>query len=103
MASLTLGSFIRSAREAKNLRLRDVEREVGVSNAYLSQLETGQIKEPSPNILFKLAGLYEIDYAEVMTLAGYPTPKATRRETSSAFRRRIHYRLSGGGLLAAPR
>lgn len=71
---LELGNFLKSARLKKQLSLRDVESSVKVSNAYLSQLEGGKIKAPSPSILHKLCELYEISYTDVMTLAGHPLP-----------------------------
>ena len=43
----------------------------GISNAYISQLETGQAKSPTPPILQKLAGLYETSYEDLLALAGY--------------------------------
>jgi len=75
---LSLGQFLRSAREGTRLTLRDVERRIGISNAYLSQLESGRIKEPSPNVLYKLTELYGVSYDEAMALAGYPSPEPGR-------------------------
>jgi HTH-type transcriptional regulator, competence development regulator len=68
----TLGQFLRAARERKSLSLRAVERETGVSNAYLSQLESGKIRQPSPVVLHKLAELYGVAYGTVLERAGYP-------------------------------
>jgi transcriptional regulator with XRE-family HTH domain len=68
----TLGSMLRGGRERKSLSLRAVERATGVSNAYLSQLESGKIRQPSPVVLHKLAELYDLPYAAVMERAGYP-------------------------------
>lgn len=70
----TLGSFLRAVRNQQKLSLRAVEEQSGISNAYLSQMESGKIKQPSPNILHKLCAVYEISYPEVMQLAGYPIP-----------------------------
>jgi HTH-type transcriptional regulator, competence development regulator len=67
-----LGRTLIGARERKGLTLRDVERATGVSNAYLSQLENEKIKAPSPNVLHKLAALYEVPYTALMLQAGYP-------------------------------
>lgn len=67
-----LGSFLRSGRERKSLTLRAVERATGVSNAYLSQLESGKILQPSPLVLHKLAELYEVPYVLMLEQAGYP-------------------------------
>lgn len=69
----TLGAFLRKAREAAGLTLRAVEKETGISNPYLSQLEGDKIKQPSPNLLHKLCELYHVSYKESMELVGYPT------------------------------
>jgi transcriptional regulator with XRE-family HTH domain len=74
MKNNDLGTFLRTARELKQLSLRGVEKAIGISNAYLSQIESGKISQPSPNILHKLCELYEIPYSDVMRLAGYPIP-----------------------------
>jgi HTH-type transcriptional regulator, competence development regulator len=71
-----LGPFLRVARERRGMTLRAVERGTGVSNAYLSQLESGKIRKPSPLGLHKLAELYEVPYALLLELAGYPAPAA---------------------------
>ncbi len=60
-----LGSLLASLRQRKNLTLRDVERETGVSNAYVSQIETDKIKAPSPIVLHKLAALYGVQYRDL--------------------------------------
>ena len=70
----TIGYFLRSAREAKNLTLRAVEDATGVSNPYLSQMESGKVHKPSPVVLHKLAELYGVSYADALRLAGYPVP-----------------------------
>lgn len=77
-----LGQYLQSNREKKQLSLRAVEKAVGISNAYLSQLESGKIKQPSPSILHKLADLYEISYSDAMKLAGYPVLDTPQNETS---------------------
>lgn len=68
------GDYFKELREKKGLTLRDVERETGVSNAYLSQLESEKIKQPSPTTLHKLAEFYQVSYSEMMTKVGYPAP-----------------------------
>ncbi len=67
-----LATFLASARAKAGLSLRSVEAKTGVSNAYLSQLETAKIKTPAPQYLHKLAELYRVPYALLMELAGYP-------------------------------
>lgn len=65
-------------RTAKGFSLREVEEATGnaVSNAYLSQLEKGRIKKPSPNILHSLAEVYVVPYETLMEKAGYLMPAA---------------------------
>jgi transcriptional regulator with XRE-family HTH domain len=55
------------------MSLREVEDATrkAVSNAYLSQLETGKIAKPSPNVLHALASVYGVSYAKLMERAGY--------------------------------
>lgn len=51
-------SNLRSARKKNGYTLRQVEDLTGISNAYLSQLETGKIKKPSFEVVVKLNKLY---------------------------------------------
>jgi len=71
-----LGALLADLRTAKGLSLRDVEEATGkaVSNAYLSQLENGKIKKPSPNVLHSLAAVYSVPYEALMEKAGYLLP-----------------------------
>jgi transcriptional regulator with XRE-family HTH domain len=80
---LTLGQYLASIRNDRALSQRDVERETKkvVSNAYLSQIETDQIKRPSPNILHALAELYDISYEGLMERAGFVVPTRSRRSS----------------------
>jgi transcriptional regulator with XRE-family HTH domain len=57
-----LGGLLADLRTAKGLSLRQVEEATGkaVSNAYLSQLEKGKIRKPSPNVLHSLAEVYTV-------------------------------------------
>ncbi|QDF37448.1 helix-turn-helix transcriptional regulator [Bradyrhizobium symbiodeficiens] len=77
---LTLGQYLASIREDRDLSQRDVEKATGkvVSNAYLSQIENGLIKKPNPNILHALAELYAVSYEDLMERAGYIVPTRSR-------------------------
>jgi transcriptional regulator with XRE-family HTH domain len=77
-AEQSLGDFLAYTRSIKKLTLRDVEEATSkeVSNAYLSQLETGKIAKPSPNVLFALANVYAVPYETLMSKAGYLAPAA---------------------------
>lgn len=78
---LTLGQYLASIRNDRDLTLRQVEEITNkeVSNAYLSQIETGKIQQPSPNVLHALADIYDIDYVQLMEMAGYVTPSKARK------------------------
>lgn len=72
----TYGEYFKALREAKGLTLREVEKATDVSNAYISQLESGKIRQPSPISLHKLAQFYGVNYEVLMEKVGYPVPKA---------------------------
>jgi transcriptional regulator with XRE-family HTH domain len=71
-----LGALLANLRNAKGLSLREVEEATGkgVSNAYLSQLENGKIRKPSPNVLHSLSEVYAVPYEALMEKAGYLLP-----------------------------
>ncbi len=69
------------------MSLRDVERESGVSNAYIAQLEKGDRNPPRPDMLKKLAIAYNVTVRELLMRAGYldePEVKATEEERIEA-------------------
>jgi transcriptional regulator with XRE-family HTH domain len=74
----TLGQRLRSARTAKGLSLREVERRTGIHNAHLSQIENGRILKPEMALLWELAGLYDADYPELLRLAGHARGATSR-------------------------
>ncbi|MEL6321950.1 MAG: helix-turn-helix transcriptional regulator [Cyanobacteria bacterium J06626_14] len=81
MANLQqFGEFLKVARQRKGLSLRAVEEEVGMSNAYISQLEQGKVKQPSPILLHKLSELYDVKYTDILNLIGYPVPESGDNE-----------------------
>lgn len=66
-----LGDFLRTKRKELGLSLREVEKACGISNAYLSMIESGKRTEPHPNILKKLATFYNLSISKIMEVAGY--------------------------------
>lgn len=66
----TLGETLKFGREGQSLTLRQVEDAVGISNAYLSQLENDKIKKPSANVLYKLSVLYGVALETLLEAAG---------------------------------
>ncbi|UAT43230.1 helix-turn-helix transcriptional regulator [Anaplasmataceae bacterium AB001_6] len=64
--------FLKSLRKKKGVSLREVEKHTGISNAYISQLENGEInKIPEPERLKKLADYYNVTMEEILFHAGY--------------------------------
>jgi len=84
MEESNFGQFLKSLRERQRMSLRDAEKESGVSNAYITQIEHGGRAAPSPEILRKLAKAYRVTVRELFMRAGYldePEVTATRRRT----------------------
>jgi transcriptional regulator with XRE-family HTH domain len=85
-----LGPYLKGLRNSKGLSLRDVANETGISNGFLSQIESGKVKEPSPIALYKLAALYGVPYEVLMARAGYPVAEdqeLSNRAAGAAFKR----------------
>jgi len=72
-----LGLYLATIRRDRDFSLRQVETltNKAVSNAYLSQIESGKIAQPSPNILHALAQVYKVSYEQLMQLAGFIVDK----------------------------
>ena len=87
MEEPNFSQFLKSLRERQRMSLRDVEKESGVSNAYIAQLERGDRPAPSPEILRKLAKPYKVTVRELLMKAGYldePEVTATEEERIEA-------------------
>jgi transcriptional regulator with XRE-family HTH domain len=67
----SFGAYLRRIRKSRGLSLKQVETSAGVSNAYISQIETGRRKPPHPDILRRLARVYEVSVQDLMVKAGY--------------------------------
>jgi transcriptional regulator with XRE-family HTH domain len=79
MSERTLAGILREARHDRAMSLRDVERATGISNAHLSQLETGTIERPDVALLWDLATLYDLEFDELAVLAGHIKGPGRRR------------------------
>jgi transcriptional regulator with XRE-family HTH domain len=73
-----LGDILRHRRRLLGLTLREAAEKAGVSNPYLSQIETHKILSPSPSVLKKLSDLYSIPYNGLLELAGHPPANNSR-------------------------
>jgi transcriptional regulator with XRE-family HTH domain len=66
-----LGQRIRRLRDEKGLGLREAAKEIGISPAYLSRIETNEEKTPpGEEVIRKLAKLLGDNIDELMSLAG---------------------------------
>jgi len=74
MSENPLGERIQQARLERGMSLRELEAQVGVSNAHLSQLETGKMAKPSLALLYAVANALDIEYAELLRLAQHVDP-----------------------------
>lgn len=82
----TLGGELTKLRKLKGWSLRDVEEKTKrrVSNSYLFQIESDNVKEPSPNVLYELSVVYDASYPELMKLAGFVVPKSSPKASASS-------------------
>jgi len=70
----SIGGTLRQAREVRELSAVDAARAAGISPAYLSKLENGAVKRPSPHVLHQLSEALAVPYDELMRLSGYRVP-----------------------------
>ena len=75
----SLGKTLKQFREMMGLTLREVQKETGISNAYISQIENGSVNMPTPNKLFKLSETLNIPFDDLMRLAGHVVPKVNEK------------------------
>lgn len=94
-SSPQVGVTLRRARKQRQLSLREVERRIGRSNAYLSQVERGLIKRPDPVVLLELAELYTLSFELLAEWAGWSGPEdraagdSTRSDSTTALIRMV--------------
>ncbi|MFX0195325.1 MAG: helix-turn-helix domain-containing protein [Candidatus Hodarchaeota archaeon] len=65
-----LGSYLKRVRDEQHLSLSAVQEKTGLSQDYLSYVESGRIKCPFPIMLHTLARCYGISYKHLIDLAG---------------------------------
>lgn len=70
----SLGTAIRQARERHGLSVRQLAKQVRMHSSYISRLETGVLKYPSPEKLERIASALAMNYDDLYSLAGY-TPE----------------------------
>src|SRR3989442_10738948 len=73
-----LAEELKRIRRIRGISLRKIEDITKISNAYLSQLETGKAENPSPAVLYKLAKVLAVPYESLMEAAGYLRPSESK-------------------------
>lgn len=67
------GKFIRARRNELGISLRELEKQVeGADRPYLSRLERGEYRSPSPVMLASLARALDLPLADLYEMVGYP-------------------------------
>ena len=64
------GWFVRQRREAKGISLRQMAKMIGVSPAYISQVERGRFAPPAEDKVTAIAGILDLDVDELLAVAG---------------------------------
>lgn len=66
MSPRRLNTMVKTLRIAQGLSQRELGKRVGVSDVYITLLETGQRKNPSLAVLKKLAKVLKVTVAELV-------------------------------------
>ena len=75
---MRLGDRIRELREEFGVTQGQLAANASVSQGYLSQLENGEVKNPSAAVLLRVAQAMHIDPDELFEAAGYPTVRTLK-------------------------
>ncbi|MFL5758980.1 MAG: helix-turn-helix domain-containing protein [Thermomicrobiales bacterium] len=75
-----IGKQLEQTRKSLNWSLRDAQRESGVSNSYISQIERGDV-DPSPEVLRRLGQAYGVPFEVLMEAAGYLIKRTELKES----------------------
>jgi len=76
---MRLGDRIRELREEFGLTQGQLAGNASVSQGYLSQLENGEVKNPSAAVLLRVAQAMRIDPDDLFEAAGYPTVRTLKQ------------------------
>ncbi|MBP3840930.1 MAG: helix-turn-helix transcriptional regulator [Bacilli bacterium] len=94
MPKKNIGEEIAKARENKGLSQRQLANAVGISNAALSKIESGETEIPNPKILKKISKHIDLNYNDMMSMVGL----GTQITTLNPFIRNYYEHLKGDKL-----
>jgi len=77
MPKQNIGEAIAKARENKGLSQRQLANAVGISNAELSKIESGERELPNPKILKKISKHINLNYNDMLSMIGLGTQLTT--------------------------
>lgn len=72
---VNLGEYIRGQRLKHGMSLRQLAEKLQLDRSYISRLEAGHYKHPSPEVLQRIALVLEIDYQDLFAITGYTAPE----------------------------
>lgn len=81
--AIKIGSVIRKYRKKEKLSGIELSKEIGVSSAYISQIETGRIALPSQKIMIMIARHLNIPMQKVMEITGYSFEESVIEEETA--------------------
>ena len=88
---MNFGEYVRELRKRNRLTLKQAEERGVASNAYLSQLERERRRRPHPDILKRMADVYNEPITNLLAAAGYlvseSEPKSQGERIDQAYRR----------------
>lgn len=70
-SATALSIFLQAEANAKNMSLRDIEAETGISDSALSRIFSGEVADPKASQLAKIANAIGIPVWKVMARANY--------------------------------
>lgn len=94
---VTLGDYLRMARQQAGYSIRELAKLVSVHFSYLARLENGETAHPSPDLLQRLAEVLQVDAAELLTYIGV---KPALPEPRAYFRRKLGVNAEEADVLA---
>lgn len=68
---MTIGQYIQQLRNEKGYSQRELGERSGVNFTEISRIESGKRQKPSPILLKGIAKALEVEYSELMQVAGY--------------------------------